>query len=96
VSIGDTGSLTLVVNSYQSLSNWEELERILRENLKSLKVKDMELGPEEIRARLEGVTPDLPSQLEGIRLRDGRQVHVKSYSQQDRTLNVELAPGGSY
>jgi hypothetical protein len=96
VSIGDTGSLTLVVNSYQSLSNWEELERILRENLKSLKVKDMELGPEEIRARLEGVTPDLPSQLEGIRLRGGRQVHVKGYSQQDRTLNVELAPGGSY
>lgn len=96
VSIGDTGSLTLVVSSYRSLSNWEELERILRENIKSLKVKDMELGPEEIRARLEGVTPELPSQLEGIRLRDGRQVHVKGYSQQDRTLNVELAPGGSY
>jgi hypothetical protein len=95
VSIGDAQELTLIVQSYQSLSNWEELERILRENFKSLKVKGLELGPDEIRAHLAGVDAQLPSLLEGVRLRNGMQVHVKDYSQEKRALTVVLATGGA-
>ncbi|MGD9504125.1 MAG: hypothetical protein AB7W37_04400 [Syntrophobacteraceae bacterium] len=95
ISIGDAQDLTLIIQSYQSLSNWEELERVLRENFKSLKVKGLELGPEEIRVHLEGVDAQLPSLLEGLHLRSGVQVHVKDYSQEKRALTVELASGGA-
>lgn len=95
VSIGDAQELTLIIQSYQSLSNWEELERTLRENFKSLKVKGLELGPDEIRAHLSGVDAQLPSLLEGVRLRNGMQVHVKDYSQEKRALTVVLESGGA-
>jgi hypothetical protein len=84
------GELTLVVRGYRHLSNWEELERVLRESFKSIAIKDVEIEPDAVRVRLDGVDPQFPGRLEGAKLPGGLQIHVSGYSAQDQTLNAEF------
>ncbi len=95
VSIGNVDSVTLVVRDYRQISNWEEIENMLRQDYMSLKIKELELGPGAVKAGLGGIDSQLPERLQHLRLRNGLQIQVKEYSAQDNTLDTVLVPGST-
>jgi hypothetical protein len=59
---------TIIIRPFRSFAEWEQLEQTLRHDFKELRVRGMELNGGEARIRLDGVGPNLPNLLQGMKL----------------------------
>jgi hypothetical protein len=59
---------TVIIRPFRSFAEWEQLEQTLRRDFKELRVSAMELRGGEARIRLDGVGPNLPNLLQGMKL----------------------------
>jgi hypothetical protein len=59
---------TVIIRPFGSFAEWEQVELTLRRDFKELRVNGMELSGGEARIRLDGVGPNLPNLLQGMKL----------------------------
>jgi hypothetical protein len=87
----ETGELVLQIRSRDAYAEWLVFEKTLRELLKDLRVKGIEIRPESSCVRVLGASVTGLMQLNGTRLPDGRQVQVTNLrGQRDSFLLVFL------
>jgi hypothetical protein len=87
---GAADEWALLIHSDHPYAHWEEMEKILRESFKSMKVKGIEMGPQQAVVRLEGVGPDFVSVLQGVELRGGVQAEIGRFSAEARSVEMTL------
>ena len=90
VTGGEVGEWILRIRSDQQYVYWQELEKLLREQFKSMQVKGLELGPEEGVVRLDGVDGAFIQTLDGRELRGGVQVKVDAFAPESHSVRVTL------
>ncbi len=71
---------------------WEEIERMLRENFKGMRVTSLEMGAREGTIRLKGVDGSFISRMDGTSLPSGATVHIDSYSTEGQAIKLSFAP----
>jgi hypothetical protein len=85
-----TGEWTVVIHSENPFAHLEELQNLLRERSRSMQVKGMEVGPGEIKMRLDGIDGETLSSLQGAQLPSGTQIQVDGVSQEARSITLSF------
>jgi hypothetical protein len=84
-------SWTLIIRSYHTPADWEQLEQALRREFKQLEVSAMELGASNARVQLNHVPGDLGSFLKSVQLSKLR-VQVLQEEPAVQTLHIAFSP----
>ncbi len=71
---------------------WKEMERILRDQFKTMRVTGLEMGSTEGTIRLDGVDGGYVSRMNGTSLPSGALVHIESFSNETRTVKLSFTP----
>ncbi len=71
---------------------WKEMERILREQFKTMRVAGLEMGVSEGTIRLDGVDGAYISRMNGTSLPSGALIHIESFSNETRIVKVSFTP----
>lgn len=71
---------------------WMELERVLREQFKTMTRTSLEIGATETFVKLDGVSAVYLLKMNGARLPSGVTVSIDSYSTDTQTVKVSFAP----
>ncbi|MGV8075429.1 MAG: hypothetical protein AB2L11_12850 [Syntrophobacteraceae bacterium] len=82
------GEWTVIVKGDQQYANWEELEKILLEQFKSMKIKNLELGAGSTKVRVDGIDGQYLNTLQGTQLGSGALVQVTGFSPEARSINL--------
>ncbi|MFZ2448492.1 MAG: hypothetical protein WAW37_19200 [Syntrophobacteraceae bacterium] len=88
------GRWTLTLPSSQ-YAHWKEIERVLREQFKSMHIVSLEMGLTEGNIKLDGVDGNFVSGLNGTSLPSGATVRVDSFSAEARTIKLSFTPPGT-
>ena len=87
-----TGEWTILIHSENPFAHLEELQSLIRESSKSVQIKGMELGPGEVKMRLDGVDGHALSSLHGVQLTSGAHIQVDGASQEARSITLSFGP----
>ena len=87
------GAWILKIATRQQFSAWQQVEKLLREQFKSMQVKGLQFGASQITAILEGVDGRFFSSLNGKRFQGGETVQVDSFSPEERSVKITVSPG---
>lgn len=71
---------------------WREMERVLRQQFKTMRVAGLEMGPSEGTIRLEGVDGSFISRMNGTSLPSGALIHIESFSNETRVIKLSFSP----
>lgn len=82
----------VVLRSDHAYSQWEMLEELLRRQSSEVRVEGLELKGGEIRAFVSGVSYREIESLSGVKLRDGKALHVRGVERETRSLLLECVP----
>jgi len=74
---------------------WKEVERVLREQFKSMQITSLEIGGADGTVRLDGVDGSFISRMNGTSLPSGAVVRIDSYSTETREIKVSFTPPGA-
>ncbi len=85
------GSWTVNLPSVQYVY-WEEMERLLRENFKGMRITSLEMGAGEGTVRLRGVDGSFISRMDGTSLPSGATVRIDSYSTEEQAIKISFTP----
>jgi hypothetical protein len=69
-----------------------ELERVLREQFKTMSRTSLEIGAAESSVKLDGVSAAYILKMNGTRLPSGATVRIDSYSTDTQTIKMSFAP----
>ncbi len=87
------GRWTLNLASSQ-FNFWREMERVLREQFKGMRVASLEMGPSEGTIRLDGVDGSFISRMNGTPLPSGAIVRIESFSTETKVIKLSFSPPG--
>lgn len=73
---------------------WREVERVLREQFKGMRVAGLEMGASEGTIRLEGIDGSFLSRMNGSSLPSGALIRIDSYSTEERAVRLSFTPPG--
>jgi len=91
VSVAAGDEWTLLVHSEYPYARWEELEEVLRSRFSSMQVNKVEVGPNLVKIRIQGIGSEFFSLLqEGIPLQDGTRMQASGYSPENRSVELSL------
>ena len=91
VSIAAGDEWTLLVHAEYPYASWEEVEEALRERFSSMQVNKLEVGPNLVKVKIQGIGTEFLSMLqEGIPLKDGTRIQASGYSPENRSLELSL------
>jgi hypothetical protein len=82
---------TVIIRPFRSFAEWEQVELTLRRDFKELRVNGMELSGGEARIRLDGVGPDLPNLLQGMKLTK-HAVQILEQDPNSRKILIAINP----
>lgn len=85
------GEWLVRMRAKQQLPAWHGMEKLLREQFRSMQIKSLQFGAGEVVAILEGVDGQAISSLNGTRLPGGEVIRVDSSSPQERTVNIVVS-----
>ena len=86
VVAAEPGEWVLRIRAANQYAAWRELEAALRQHSKAVRVKSLELGPEEGVVRLEGMDGGFIKTLETLQLRGGLRLQVDELSPEKRIV----------
>jgi len=89
-AIRGAGEVILSLRNLRHFANWEELEKYIREKVKSARVIGVTMSPEGAQVRLEGVEGRFLESLSGTRLKGGLTVQVEGYAPDTRTVTISF------
>jgi hypothetical protein len=84
------GEWVLVLHSAQGYAYWEELEKILHDHFKSMRVTRLDFGPDTATVKLDGVDGQFISSLNGTVLHGGAQLRIDNFSQDKHSLDISF------
>lgn len=87
--------LTLQIRSNRPQADWEEMEKMLREQFKSMQIMGLEFTPGGGVVRLDGVDSSFLNSLNGTRLQEGALLKVENSSTDGNGLIVTVTHPGS-
>lgn len=86
VAAAEPGEWILRIRAANQYAAWRELEAALRQHSKVIRVKSLELGPEEGVVRLEGMDGGFIKTLETLQPRGGLRLQVDEFSPEKRIV----------
>lgn len=87
---GNGGEWTLIISGDHRQAYWGQLEQLLREHYHSLRVRSIELGPQQAKIHLAGLDPDFYNVLQQLKLSNGAQMQVDRYSPELHAVAVTV------
>ena len=91
--VASVGPLLIYVPSGQ-YPYWMELERILRDQFKTMQIASLQIGTTQSAVKLDGVNGEYILKMSGTRLPSGATIRIDSYSTEAQTMNVSFSPPG--
>jgi hypothetical protein len=90
--IKGAGEWVLVIHSRRSYAYWEELEKLLRDHFKSMRIVRLVFDSDVAKVKLDGVDGQFIASLQGTALRDGTRLQIDGFAQDTHSLDISLVP----